>query len=63
MNRRTGMNHAAREDILDIVAKVLLLRCGTHAAISWEELEAACEVECTIDPTGEGLRFHITNQH
>ena len=45
------------EDVFDMIAKVLLLRAGGAAVISFEDLERAADTKCCIEKTNAGLIF------
>lgn len=48
------------EDVIDMVAKTLLLRSGEASIeISWEDLEKAADTRCEILKHGDGVTFRI----
>lgn len=49
------------DDVIDMVAKTLLLRGGRATTISWSDLERASETKCVIVKTAEGLVFAVAD--
>lgn len=43
--------------VIDMVAKVLLLRTGRETLVTWDELERAADTKCTIEKTMDGVVF------
>lgn len=43
--------------VIDMVAKVLLLRTGRETLVTWDELQRASDTKCTIEKTMDGVVF------
>lgn len=56
----TDVRPAVAEDVIDMVAKTLLLRSGAASVdVSWEELEKAADTRCELVKHGDGVTLRI----